>query len=412
MRDEAVRVAMRLRRFGHEALFAGGCVRDRLLGIEPREFDIATSATPEEVKRVFSRAIGVGEAFGVMLLRSGGATFEIATFRTDGGYVDGRHPTEVRFAGAEEDAKRRDFTINGLFERPESGELVDFVGGLGDLESRLLRAIGDPAERLAEDRLRALRAVRFAARFELSIDSRTEAAIVALDGELRGVSRERLGQELRRMFAEGHRARAAELLERWGLDRVLLGNRGDSVGRIRLASLPEEASSMTALAAWLLDRGEAGDPGAEAERLQGGLGLSNAEREELSGVLRCVRALRGTWPEAGVSSRRRIGMEPGFEAALAIRGAEAPDEAAAVSRFLAGFGGNRSPERLVRGRDLIEAGLAPGPRFGELLEAAFDAQLEGRLTSRDEAIEFVRRLHHAENSPDNTEPPLDSPRGR
>lgn len=413
MRDEAVRVAMRLRRFGHEALFAGGCVRDRLLGLEPREFDIATSATPEEVKRAFPRAIGVGEAFGVMLLRSGGATFEIATFRTDGGYLDGRHPTEIRFAGAEEDARRRDFTINGIFERPESGEVVDFVGGCGDLEARRLRAIGDPAARLAEDRLRALRAVRFAARFELSIDPATEAAILALGGELRGVSRERLGQELRRMFAERHRSRAAELLERWGLDRVLLGSVGDSGERPRLASLPAEVSPMTALAAWLLDRGEAViEPVPVAERLQAGLGLSNAEREELASVLRSVTSLRQAWAGAGVATRRRMGMEPGFEAAIAIRRAESLDEANQVEAFLAGFGPARTPERLVRGRDLIDAGLAPGPRFGEMLEAAFDAQLEGRLASREEAIEFVRRLHRAGKSSDNIDPPLDSPQGR
>lgn len=412
MRDEAVRVATRLRRFGHEALFAGGCVRDRLLGIEPREFDIATSATPEQVKRVFPRAIGVGESFGVMLLRSGGATFEIATFRTDGRYEDGRHPTDVHFAGAEEDARRRDFTINGLFERPESGEVVDFVGGREDLEARRLRAIGDPAARLAEDRLRALRAVRFAARFELSIEPATETAILALGGELRGVSRERLGQELRRMFAEQHRARAAELLERWGLDRVLLGHQGDSQERLRLASLPFEVSPMTALAAWLLDRGEAVEPELVSERLQAGLGLSNAEREELAAVLRSVAALRETWAGAGVAARRRMGMEAGFEAALAIRRAESPSEAEAVEAFLARFGEDRSPERLVRGRDLIDAGFSPGPRFGELLEAAFDAQLEGRLASREEAIEFVRRRHDERNSQGNADPPLDSPCGR
>ncbi|MEY3023876.1 MAG: CCA-adding enzyme [Planctomycetota bacterium] len=262
---------------------------------------------------MFPRAIGVGESFGVMLLRSGGATFEIATFRTDGGYLDGHHPTEVRFAGAEEDARRRDFTINGLFERPESGEVVDFVGGRGDLEARLLRAIGDPAARLAEDRLRALRAVRFAARFELSVDPATETAILALDGDLFGVSRERLGQELRRMFFERHRSRAASLLERWGLDRVLLGARGDSEEQRRLASLPADASPMTSLAAWLLDRGESTDPIAVAERLQGGLGLSNAEREELAAVLRSVESLRHEWGRAGIARRRRLGMEPGFD---------------------------------------------------------------------------------------------------
>ena len=385
-------MATRLRRFGFESLFAGGCVRDRLLGIEPREYDIATSATPEEVKRVFPRAIGVGESFGVMLLRSGGITFEIATFRTDGGYVDGRHPTEVRFAGAEEDAKRRDFSINGLFERPESGEVVDFVGGRADLEARLLRAIGDPAARLAEDRLRALWAVRFAARFELTVDPATEAAILALDGELLGVSRERLGQELRRMFASPHRATAAALLERWSLDRVLLGTHGLAEKLTRLGALPPDASAMAALAAWLLDRGEATDPSSTAERLQGGLGLSNAEREELAAVLRSVESLRAEWARAGIARRRRLGMEPGFDPAVIIREAEAPGEGRSATAFLEGFGPERSPDRLVRGRDLIDAGFVPGPRFGDLLEAVYDAQLEGRVHSRGEAMALVARL--------------------
>ena len=169
---------------------------------------------------------------------------------------------------------------------------------------------------------------------------------------------------------------------------------------------------MTALAAWLLDRGEAVEPELVSERLQAGLGLSNAEREELAAVLRSVAALRETWAGAGVAARRRMGMEAGFEAALAIRRAESPSEAEAVEAFLARFGEDRSPERLVRGRDLIDAGFTPGPRFGELLEAAFDAQLEGRLASREEAIEFVRRRHDERNSQGNADPPLDSPCGR
>lgn len=401
---------MRLRRAGFEALFAGGCVRDRLLGLEPGEYDIATSATPEQVKRVFPRAIGVGEAFGVMLLRSGDATFEIATFRTDGGYFDGRHPAEVRFAGAAEDAKRRDFTINGLFERPEDGTVLDFVGGRVDLEARVLRAIGDPAARLSEDRLRALRAVRFAARFELAVEPATEAAILALRGDLHGVSRERLGQELRRMFAEPHRARAAELLERWRLDSVLLGEAGDASPRRRLSGIPRGASPMTALAAWLLDRG-LGAFAAVPERLQAGLGLSNAEREELAGVLRVVEALRTAWPGASVAARRRLAMDAAFGSGWRVFAAESPDQAGEVERFLGRFGPDRSPAPVLRGKDLLAEGLPPGPRFGPLLDAAFDAQLEGRVATREEALEFVRRsLRDADSGP---KPPaaLDSASG-
>lgn len=392
IRDEASRIAAKLRRSGFEAYFAGGCVRDRLLGLEPREYDIATDATPEQVKGVFPRAIGVGEAFGVMLLRSGGTAFEIATFRTDGAYRDGRHPEAVQFAGAKQDASRRDFTINGLFEDPVDGRVLDFVGGEEDLHRRLLRAIGDPARRLAEDRLRSLRAVRFAARYGLSVDPATAAAIESLHGDLHGVSRERLGQELRKLLGHASRARAVQLCEAWGLDASLLGEacgtRRGEASHPRVAGLDADADPMTALAAWSLDRGWRGEPASHAASLQDRLGLSNRERDQLESVLAAERILAEQWEALGIARRRRVAADRAFGSAISILAGGDASRAAAIRGEVAAFpGGGRSlPERLVGGNDLLAAGVPPGRRFGEILEKVFDAQLEGRVATAGEAM--------------------------
>jgi len=396
-REEAVRVARRLRDRGFEALFAGGCVRDRLLGLAPQEFDIATDATPEQVKAVFPRALGVGESFGVMLLRSGGFAFEIATFREDGTYRDGRHPEAVRFAGAREDASRRDFTINGLFEDPENGSILDFVGGEADLRAGVLRAIGDPAARLEEDRLRALRAVRFAARFGLAVDPGTAHAIAALRGDLTGISRERLGQELRKLLGDRSRDRAVELLEAWGLDEPLVGPAALPPPRRhpRLRTLPAAAAAMTALVAWWLDRGgTCGAAASTAADLQMRLGLSNREADAIAAVLDQCRVIEATWGDLSVAQRKRRASAPGFDEAMTVLAgvdARRVDEIAAELARLAGSEGLR-PQRLVTGAVLLRRGMSPGPGLGALLEAVYDAQLEGRIASEEEGIALAERL--------------------
>ena len=217
----------RLREANHEALWAGGCVRDELLGLTPKDYDVATSARPEEVRKLFRRTIAVGMSFGVVDVIGprhdhGHLTIEVATFRSDVSYSDGRHPDAVVFSSAREDALRRDFTINGMFYDPLDDRLIDYVGGQDDLRAGVLRAIGDPRQRFDEDKLRMLRAVRMATRFGLAFDPATEAAVKALAGEIRVVSAERIADELRKMLADPRRARGMSLFFELGLAAVVL----------------------------------------------------------------------------------------------------------------------------------------------------------------------------------------------
>ena len=414
-RDAAAWVARRLREAGFRALFAGGCVRDRLMGLDPADHDVATDATPEDIRRVFPRAIGVGEAFGVMLVRHGGRTVEVATFRADAHYEDGRRPTSVRFSDDREDALRRDFTINGLFEDPESGEVIDHVGGKADLEARVLRAIGDPAARLAEDRLRTLRAVRFAARYALQVDPATDASVRAVAHDLGGVSRERIGNELRRMLSHPTRARAAALMESMGLAGPALGEAADpSPDLSRLSALPPGAPFEEALAAWMLGRGAGGafapsgpgdrphadDSPARCRRWREALVLSNDESAALEASLALRPRLIAEWPAADVARRKRLAAAPGFAAARALLRAEGHALAAAIEVDLGPLMAEGiAPPPFVTGDDLVALGLRPGPRFRTLLDAAYDRQLVGAVRTRAEALDALRRAAGAPETP-------------
>lgn len=404
-REAALFVAQRLLAAQHVALFAGGCVRDRLRGEEPKDYDVATDATPQRVKELFPRAIGVGEAFGVMLVRRAGHSVEVATFRSDGAYADGRHPEQVRFGDPRADALRRDFTINGLFEDPRSGAIIDFVEGQADLRRGLVRAIGDPVARLEEDRLRCLRAVRFAARFGYLIDPLTRQAIV-MAGDLRGVSRERVGQELRRMLKDPGRDVAVAELQRMGLDRAVLGEENRIGPTPRIAGLPAASTFETALVAWLLDRAAPAAPSHRdaglvqdrltcwAERLV----LSNDEVDSARAIIEQVTDLDGwtpgpAWEERSVAARKRRASAAGFHEALSVVGVTRPDRVRAirgdVGRLAAA--GGLAPAPLVGGDELIRVlGLSPGPAFKGLLREVYDAQLEGRVGTVDEALALVR----------------------
>src|ERR1700730_11710831 len=222
MEKTAREICARLREHGHIAYFAGGCVRDMVRGLTPKDFDVATDAPPEVVQRIFPHTYAVGAKFGVVVVVEDGTNFEVATFRSDDAYIDGRRPSAVHFASPEEDARRRDFTINGMFFDPTKNQVIDFVGGRADLETNLIRAIGDPAQRFTEDRLRMLRAVRFATVLDYRIDKQTWEALVANAAAILEISAERIRDELVRIFLSPKRARGWDLLDESGLMRAIL----------------------------------------------------------------------------------------------------------------------------------------------------------------------------------------------
>lgn len=290
-----------LRGAGHEAYFAGGCVRDELLGLTPSDYDVATDAVPARIASLFRSTNEVGAAFGVVLVKVRGVVVETATFRSDGSYSDKRRPDSVRFSDAREDAARRDFTVNALFldpfardggeASPLGGVVIDYVGGVADLRAGVLRAVGEAEKRLGEDHLRALRGVRLAARLGFEIEEGTRRAIRADASALLGVSRERVGDEVRRILAHPSRARGVALMEELGLARAVLGDGAPSAGPDAglVAGLEAGVGAMVALGAWLLERGE-GEAGVPRARER--LCLSNDETKELRGMLEARRAIR------------------------------------------------------------------------------------------------------------------------
>lgn len=400
--EVATSLVRSLQEHGHVAYFAGGCVRDRLLGIEPAEYDIATDAVPDRLKELFPGSHLVGESFGVVLVRSRGHTFDIATFRSEGTYSDHRHPDEVTFCDAREDSCRRDFTINGIFYDPIECEHIDYHGGRADLEGRLLRSIGVARDRFEEDHLRMLRAVRFASRFGLTIDPATRDAIASNAGELKGVSRERIGNEIRRMATEGDWAAAVQLMSRLGLEEAVLGSVQAGADWIRCRHLQAVGVAagerhQAGIAAWLLDRArsdggqslETGDLDEIGDRLVS----SNSDRLRLADIIGVHGILEDSWADLSVSSQKRLAVRHGFESARVL--VEAIDSARAQAirtkvQELAETG--LQPEPLLGGHDLIRLGLTPGPHFSRMLDQVYDAQLEGRIGKRGEALELVGRL--------------------
>jgi tRNA nucleotidyltransferase/poly(A) polymerase len=414
-REDAVAVVKRLREAGHVAYFAGGCVRDMLLGLEPKDYDVATDAPPDRVRQLFTNTQAVGAAFGVILVRQRKSVIEVATFRTDLEYKDGRRPEGVVFTTAEEDAKRRDFTINGLFFDPIENKVIDYVGGHEDLKRKVIRAIGDPHQRLAEDHLRMLRAIRFAARFAFEIEKETLAAIRENAPKLAQISPERIGEELRAMLRPPTRKRAYALLRESGLMNVVMRfmpEKADYGANTRYGLLgamnPSDGmlSFGAALAAIALDhrfhathRLDAGFLTiAEAQHvnraLRQALKLSNEESDILMGVL-------NLWPllaDPTVARMKRFLATPTSQEARLLLAALAACDIMNM-RITALFEAMRplegqeiAPPPLLTGDDLTAAGLRPGPVFKRVLDAVYDAQLEDRISGKEQALELALRL--------------------
>ena len=442
VRAHAISIVGTLRERGHQAYLVGGCVRDLLLGREPDDYDVATDATPEQVMRIFPETYAVGAQFGVVLVpesQTSGTqrdSVEVATFRCDIGYSDGRHPDQVRFSrDPREDVQRRDFTINGLLldplkDAPLADQILDFVDGKKDLNAGIIRAIGDPAARFTEDKLRMLRAVRFAARFEYAIEPATFKAIRDLAPQIDQVSRERVRDELTRMLTEGHARRAFELLDSSGLLLEVLPEISRMKGveqppefhpegnvfvhtLLLLEKLPQPCSAALAWGALLHDVGKPPTFRRAPDRIRFddhvSVGVKIAEsicqrlrfsNDETEQVLALVdNHMRfGDVERMKTSTFKKFVRLPNFDQHLELHRLDAASASGNMRLYnftrekMAGLPPETlRPEPLVSGEDLIAAGYLPGPRFKEILTAVEDAQLEGRLETKTAAMRFVQR---------------------
>ncbi|MEM6853358.1 MAG: CCA tRNA nucleotidyltransferase [Planctomycetota bacterium] len=402
-RDAAVQIIQTLREAGHVAYLAGGCVRDRLLGLSPKDHDVATDAPPDVVQKLFRRSQPVGEAFGVVLVypdqrnrrakNAGG--LEVATFRTEGVYSDGRHPDQVEFSDAKHDAQRRDFTINGLFEDPlhdahpnpeaDADGVIDYVGGRADLEAKTLRAIGDPDRRFGEDYLRMLRAVRFTTRLGFALDPATAQAVRNLAKFLGQISRERIGGELQLMLTSPHFTAAADLLQQLRLDGPTLNEDHLDAALPTLRKLSPDARYAAKLAAWMIDRHQfplSASPAELVTRWRQALCLSNYDSQTVRSILRQSLAAL-VWVDMPIAQRKRWLASPVTEDAIyLLRAMEKSDPIETDASILANDGIGISPPPIIDGSDLISFGITPGPVFKNLLDSAYDQQLEGKLKSK------------------------------
>ena len=407
-REFALVVVGRLRSAGHEAVWAGGCVRDELLGRTPADYDVATSARPDQVRAVFGNrhTLAVGAAFGVITVLGprGAGQVEVATFRSDAAYTDGRHPAGVTFTNAREDALRRDFTINGLFLDPITGDVHDYVEGRADLTAGIVRAIGNAAMRFGEDHLRMLRAVRFAAGFGFALEEQTQAAIVRMAHLVTTVSPERVAAELRAIVARPGRRRALELLVQTGLAREVLPEVApadgaaaahaawhDSAHIIDALDEPEIASALAVLTAAL--------PPETPRRIAARLRLSTRELKTACWLHEAVACVDGTG-EVDLDQRPWSQLQPWLAHDAAFLLADVLRARAACGHGSAAAAGwvtaklqmpqeQLDPPPLVTGNDLLAAGVPAGRAMGQVLAALRALQLDGVLTTRDAALEWA-----------------------
>ena len=428
----AAAIVQKLHEHGYVAYFAGGCIRDALQDIPPKDIDIATSASPGQVQALFQRTIPVGIQFGVVRVLVGDLEFEVASFRSDGVYLDGRRPSEIRFSTPEQDALRRDFTINGMFYDPLNDRVIDYVNGREDLSGKLIRAIGQPSERFAEDRLRMLRAIRFATTLAFEIESRTWSAVKADAQAIAVVSPERIRDELLKILVSPHRLRGFDLLDMSGLLAEILPEFAALKGceqpeqfhpegdvfvhtRLMLSMLAPNASAAEVLAVLLHDIGKpptrSFDPADQRIRFNGHdrVGAEMAEavmtrlrfpRHEIDLVVDAVRnhMVFKDVQQMRPARLRRFMARPYFEIELELHRVDCAGSHGDLENyhFLVRKASEFAqepliPRPLVRGDDLISMGLQPGPRIGELLEAVQTAQLEGEVTTRAQALEWLEK---------------------
>ncbi len=429
LREKAIFAVKRLRHAGYETYLAGGCVRDMLLHKSPKDYDIATSARPEDIQRIFPETVPVGAQFGVVLVLIDGESFEVASFRYDGPYLDGRRPIHVRYGSLYEDIQRRDFTINGMVYDPIDDRVIDLVEGQKDLAQQTVRAIGNARQRFAEDRLRMLRAVRFAAGLAFTIDADTFAAIQELAPTIVEISWERIGDEITRILTEGGARRGFELLDGCGLLAILMPEIGAMKGTpqspdyhpegdvfqhtLLLLQRMEAPSETLAYGCLLHDVAKPLCVRQEDHRITF-YGHTERGAEMAEAIIKRLKRSRVVWdrvaylvrnhlrqvqaPKMRLSTLKRFLREDGIDELLELARIDALSSNGDLQYYR--FCKERMaelkddeirPQPLLRGGDLIALGLTPGPSFADILRQAEDAQLGGEITSRPEALAWLER---------------------
>jgi len=433
-RETAISIVRRLQKSGHEAYFVGGCVRDLLRGAEPGDYDIVTSAKPDEVYPLFSRTVPVGIRFGVVIVVEEGHNYEVATFRSEEDYGDGRRPSHVEFTTAEDDSRRRDFTVNALLMDPLAGSIIDYVGGKEDIERRLIRTIGSAQERFAEDHLRMLRAVRFAANLGYEIDIETLDAIKLNAPAIHRISAERIRDELTKLLTRGGARRGMEILAETGLLAEILpevyalrgveqppqyhpeGDVWEHTLRM-LDLLPswkgQENDDRLAWAVLMHDVGKAltrseNETGIHfyghvregekiAEKLMRRLKFSRRDMETILALIHCHMLFIHV-QEMRPNRLKRFLRMPDFDLHLELHRLDCLGSHAFLdnyefckSKLMEVRADELHPPRLLNGDDLITMGFSPGPLFNEILRAVEDAQLDGEISTSEEARRLVRK---------------------
>ncbi len=430
LEESARRIVQQLQDAGFIAYYAGGCVRDQLMGVAPHDYDIATNAHPEQVQNLFRRTIAVGAHFGVIVVLEGGNEFQIATFRNDGQYLDGRRPETVTFATPEKDATRRDFTINGLFFDPIAGKLIDYVGGQQDLSRKMLRAIGNPYDRFREDRLRLLRAVRFGTTLGFDLDGNTWRAVCENARHISEVSAERIREELVKILLSPRRVRGFDLLDESGLLAAILPEvealkgceqppqfhpEGDVFvhTRIMLGLLPAQVSVPLVLSVLFHDIGKpptfaidetgrirfSGHDKVGAEMTEVVMSRLRFSRAEIDATVEAVanHMVFKDVQDMRVAKLKRFLARPHIDDELELHRVDCTSSHGMLDNYeylkakREEFASEPLiPPPLITGRDLIDLGLQPGPRFSEILEAVQSRQLEGTLANHDDALAWVK----------------------
>ena len=433
-RQEAARIVLQLRAAGFEAYFVGGCVRDFVMGVIPDDYDIVTSALPDQVMAFFNRTVAIGAKFGVVAVIVEGHSYEVATFRSDDVYIDGRRPSDVHFTCAKEDAFRRDFTINGLLMDPVTGEITDYVDGLADIRKKIIRTIGDPNQRFQEDHLRMLRAIRFTANLNFSLDSSTQEAIIENVAEIKTISAERLCDELSKLLTRGGACRGLELMAQTGILREILPEvdalkgveqppRFHPEGNVWQHTLmmleilsDENKARVNPVLAWGVLLHDVGKPVSRSEDEKGvhfyghvqqgekiadeimqRLKFSRAQREAVLNLIGQHMNFMNVQKMRPARLKRFLRM-PDFDLHLELHRLDCLASHGMLDNYE--FCRNQlenltveelHPPRLITGDDLIALGIPPGKIIGDILRALEDEQMEGRISSRDEAIIFVEK---------------------